>query len=533
MPIQEGSQAIPPQAFEKWNDPRGASLISINRDGTLTCQGVNFPDGTSQDTANNGINVVSYGADPSGIVDSTAAIQDAIKAVPTAGGVVVFPAGTYKISSTILITASNVILQGMGIGSTSSGGSRIVASSGAVTPIVEVAGASSGSLVHGVQILGLTIQGVYTSTQKGLYFNNFVNCLLNNVQFVDCGIAEDVDYGFRIVHYGCNYALSGSGDTATTATVRIENRSNTSGPKTEQIIFTNCLWEGDQTNMTQQGLGLYVGPLTDSVLLSGCKFDYTSSTFAARVIALYETAQFLIANSLVASGSNSNPPTGSAVIDINGISGTSTTVVSITGCYIGFANSTPGVHVDYGVAISISQNIFAGLGSGTGIVVTADAQTVSSVANVLHSNDAMWNNAGSTSSACLTVPVNSNIPYNFSNALSFGAVYALSGLLRLPNTGAIAWRDAANANDYSLVLDASNQLQTNATIFSNGGNVQGAALLALGAASPPNPGSDGLSLSGLTAATANAGSASLPAAPVGFLVVNIGGTLMKIPYYAT
>lgn len=34
-----------------------------------------------------------------------------------------------------------------------------------------------------------------------------------------------------------------------------------------------------------------------------------------------------------------------------------------------------------------------------------------------------------------------------------------------------------------------------------------------------------------TASTATEGSATLPAAPVGFLEVNIGGTMYKIPYY--
>ena len=49
-------------------------------------------------------NVVTYGADPTGAADSTSAIQDAINAVPTTGGVVYLPAGTYKVSSTITCT---------------------------------------------------------------------------------------------------------------------------------------------------------------------------------------------------------------------------------------------------------------------------------------------------------------------------------------------------------------------------------------------------------------------------------------------
>jgi hypothetical protein len=50
------------------------------------------------------INVVSYGGDPTGAADSTSAIQDAINALPAAGGVVYLPAGTYKVSSTLTCT---------------------------------------------------------------------------------------------------------------------------------------------------------------------------------------------------------------------------------------------------------------------------------------------------------------------------------------------------------------------------------------------------------------------------------------------
>ena len=66
-------------------------------------------------------NVVSFGADPTGIRDSTTAIQKTITAATSGrnGGVVLFPAGTYKITSTINV--ANVIgmtLQGVGVGLT-------------------------------------------------------------------------------------------------------------------------------------------------------------------------------------------------------------------------------------------------------------------------------------------------------------------------------------------------------------------------------------------------------------------------------
>ena len=60
----------------------------------------------------NWFNVLAYGADPTGVADSTAKVQAAINAIVTAGytsGTVYFPAGTYKIVSTLVLntTTSN------------------------------------------------------------------------------------------------------------------------------------------------------------------------------------------------------------------------------------------------------------------------------------------------------------------------------------------------------------------------------------------------------------------------------------------
>ena len=61
------------------------------------------------------VSVLDFGADPTGTVDSTTAIQAAINAVQTAGGgKVIFPAGRFKISSTLNVTGSGVFLVGAG-----------------------------------------------------------------------------------------------------------------------------------------------------------------------------------------------------------------------------------------------------------------------------------------------------------------------------------------------------------------------------------------------------------------------------------
>jgi hypothetical protein len=63
-------------------------------------------------------NVLDFKADPTGVTDSKAAFVSAINGLPSAGGVVIIPAGTYKIGSTITISKSNVVFRGEGVGKT-------------------------------------------------------------------------------------------------------------------------------------------------------------------------------------------------------------------------------------------------------------------------------------------------------------------------------------------------------------------------------------------------------------------------------
>ena len=57
------------------------------------------------------VSVLDFGADPTGVADSTTAIQNAIAALGATGGVVNFPPGNYKVASTIN-AAANVCLRG-------------------------------------------------------------------------------------------------------------------------------------------------------------------------------------------------------------------------------------------------------------------------------------------------------------------------------------------------------------------------------------------------------------------------------------
>lgn len=112
------------------------------------------------------VNVLDFGADPTGTLDSTTAIQNAINAVG-AGGYVYFPAGTFKISSTIVIgngtttvvsSINGVTLQCSGpdpIFSSIQTGTRFLWAGAAGGTMLQFKGAGAGGGILG----GLTIDG--------------------------------------------------------------------------------------------------------------------------------------------------------------------------------------------------------------------------------------------------------------------------------------------------------------------------------------------------------------------------------------
>jgi hypothetical protein len=79
--------------------------------------------------------------------------------------------------------------------------------------------------------------------------------------------------------------------------------------------------------------------------------------------------------------------------------------------------------------------------------------------------------------------------------------------------------------------DAPNQMVRVAAI-DTGGNLTlvGTALIA---GATPTGALTGLALGTTTATTATSGAATLPGNPVGFLEINLSGTVRKLPYYAT
>ncbi len=133
-------------------------------------------------------NVKDYGATGDGSTDDTAAIQSAIDAVPsrtnTGGGVLFFPPGDYKTTSTLTITGNARQLQVMGFGASL----RPTGNFFAIT-ISDV-----GSTVTQTSISGLTIwTRADASTKGGIVIQKSWNVRIKECTFVADGASSNFE----------------------------------------------------------------------------------------------------------------------------------------------------------------------------------------------------------------------------------------------------------------------------------------------------------------------------------------------------
>jgi hypothetical protein len=119
------------------------------------------------------VNVIDYGADPTGVADSTTAIQTAINQAP-AQGTIIFAPGTYLISQTITLK-DNIVIDG--------GGAVIKAKD--ATNFEQMLLASSNSYVQ-IQNIWLNANKAGRSSGQnirfmGLVFDSCTDCTASNV----------------------------------------------------------------------------------------------------------------------------------------------------------------------------------------------------------------------------------------------------------------------------------------------------------------------------------------------------------------
>jgi len=140
------------------------------------------------------INVMNHGATGDGTTDDTAAIQAAIDALPTNGGVVFFPHGTYLITSAITTTQAGLVLQGAGAKrfNESATGGRYIGSTllmqGATRDITYLDISSSGGVEHS----GPKIRDLNFMTGSGSGHTGFPRIVgSSDLDFNDNGGSDD------------------------------------------------------------------------------------------------------------------------------------------------------------------------------------------------------------------------------------------------------------------------------------------------------------------------------------------------------
>ena len=125
--------------------------------------------------------VTMFGADPTGVADSTTAIQNAIDAVPGSGGVVYFPAGVYLVSGTLIVDQSYVTLQGAGYGFATT----IVVPSSAVSRTAQIIIGNTAPVFQcSVRDLAIKSDGGSGAVKAGTGHGIVIagdNCLVENV----------------------------------------------------------------------------------------------------------------------------------------------------------------------------------------------------------------------------------------------------------------------------------------------------------------------------------------------------------------
>jgi len=145
------------------------------------------------------ISVKDFGAVGNGSADDTTAIQAAINSLSSTGGTVYFPAGTYKVSSTLNITHDNITLAGAGKGATTL--STYIASN----DIISFSGVARG----GVQDMSITASTSQVAG-AGIHFTNCDNVRATNI-LVGYGLYTGIAFdggGSEFENYVDNFEIS-------------------------------------------------------------------------------------------------------------------------------------------------------------------------------------------------------------------------------------------------------------------------------------------------------------------------------------
>ena len=202
-----------------------------------------------------------YGADPTGVLDSATAIQNAINAVQTLGGGTVFCAdGTYKISAQLNITASNTILVGNGSGNWADAGTAQPAAcqflwAGGTAFSSAMVNIASPVNVTGNRITSNGVQGIQLNCNSGAGFGLQLVSTVKG-RYEDLLVLNPITSAYKFTTL-TNGQLAGATDT-------------------QHNHFDRCLWRCLDTVASKAAHGMW---LTSANVLSGSQGNTSLNTF--------------------------------------------------------------------------------------------------------------------------------------------------------------------------------------------------------------------------------------------------------------
>lgn len=330
------------------------------------------------------------GADPTGVADSTTALQNAINTIVAGGCDLIIPTGTYKISAALSIPAGT----GWSIRGTSRG-QTVITQATANTPVFDLKTDNGGGVGgHSFRITDLTIaassaQPATNTKAVGIYFENsassFFNYQLERLTFTKLyrGIAQNptnspTNWGGHHMDLVFNGDMTGSaiyygsGGTGQ-PNMSIENiyvSANTiaAGESIINVINNDSGWynniEVNTVNNSNTILNLSGQGAIGTVKIEQGTYSAGSSIF------VFPNAHFSIGSLSMITLTIS--ATGGAVVGIDGNGGGATTTLNIGQTMMTFAQAIAGTFylVNSGVAPAYSVRL---AGSPQGLIGTANA----------------------------------------------------------------------------------------------------------------------------------------------------------------
>lgn len=279
--VSVADPVLPPReagALIGWNDSgtgfanRAASLFSS--DASITATGSTTARWISDRFADV-VNVKDFGAVGDGVTDDTSAIQSAITAVGIGGGIILFPAGTFKVGP--LFWASNVSAifhptcvisarSGFGVNDrliSMTNISNVTLHGNGARCVMAKADYSTGEQRHGVMILSCTNIHIYDLVSDDSGGDGFLIGAVSgsgvpseNVSLTNCRADNNRRQGLSITS-GVNIAVIGgvySNTVGTAPSAGIDIESDSSNDRLENILITGVKTQGNA------GSGIIVVP---------------------------------------------------------------------------------------------------------------------------------------------------------------------------------------------------------------------------------------------------------------------------------